>query len=318
MNNKIEKLQKDHELKMEIMKLKGKHKKEKNKIQNEIILDLYNAKKDQSGIIDEIRQIKINVNRDKKLIKAGKWLLFWGTIDTIISAMLTISGLWSFFSTSYLKLICFIAVIMLSQFTVFIISKQISTIKEHFIQHYTKANLLRFFLLLISVYGNYIFFIRGRETLILEKIITFILCLCIDIIGIYCISIGNDFKTLNKNISIKNDYIFIKNLFRSVSDFVRDKRRANNKLIKVVENDNLISIDNTKNISDFVRDKDISIVKNTILSNKDGNVCPSIAQLSKLTGFTKNKIVYIKKILESQGFIETDGTTTYLKEVTLN
>ncbi len=161
--DKIEKLKKKHDIKMQILQLKGKQKKESNKIINEITLDGFRAKRDQSSIVEEIRELKINTSKNNNLIKSGKRLLFVGVIATFISSLLTISGLWDYFNDNDLKLISFISVILLSQFTVFVLSKQISILSTDFKQHLSKANILRLSLILVSVYGNYTFFYKGEK-----------------------------------------------------------------------------------------------------------------------------------------------------------
>jgi len=67
------------------------------------------------------------------------------------------------------------------------------------------------------------------------------------------------------------------------------------------------------NITEFVQDKDRELIKNAILNNKDENICPSISTLMDLTGFSKNKVIAIKKLLELEGIIETVGKKTLIK-----
>lgn len=352
MNKSIEKLQKEHELKLELLKLKGKHKKEENKIKNEIKHDFLISEKDNLKVTEEIRTLKINVNQDKKIIFAGNFLNFWGTLGTITSTILTIAGLYSFYCQTYLKSIAFILAIILTQFSVYVLAKQDTNIKRNFKQHVLKASILKFLLLTVSLYGNFTYFSTNRQMSITDIVTTIFICLAIDLISIYCISIAQDFKTLNKNNStdnfhtgiikkiifnkthklfskIETEYQNNKNTPNLIQDKKTNKESVKNNTLNVddvsnVVQDKTINKDSDKkevskiqNISNLVNDSDLELVKNAILDNKESNICPSQKVLMDNTGLTKNKIVAIKKELEKQGIIETVGMTTYVtnKEV---
>lgn len=64
-----------------------------------------------------------------------------------------------------------------------------------------------------------------------------------------------------------------------------------------------------------VSGSDLEITKNTILSYKDGDICPSIKALMQLTGLPKNTIHSAKKQLEIDGFIKTEGNKTLVMGV---
>lgn len=349
--SKIDRMRRKHEIDLEIMQLRGEQQRERQKLKNEISLEDSNFQESQLGIVDKIRVMKTKITKDINLIKAGKWLLLWGTIDTLISTCLTIAGLISFFSSSLLTLLSFIFVILITQFTVFLLSKHISTIKKEFTQHYVKSQLLRFSLLVVSIYGNYTFFTVNRELSVLERLVTLCLCICIDLIAVFCVSIGNDFKNLSKQTDTRNIITVVENLYK----FVQDKNIKKRLAIKApLENKNssefVLSVDTknkklineplsknnvcefvqdkntekesvkkehakTNNVSMFVQDKDTTLVKNAIISYKDGNVCPSISAIADITGLTKNTIVAAKKLLENKGIIKTDGKTTYVLEM---
>ncbi|MEN8907293.1 MAG: hypothetical protein ABF289_15155, partial [Clostridiales bacterium] len=70
-----------------------------------------------------------------------------------------------------------------------------------------------------------------------------------------------------------------------------------------------------KNSSTFVSDKEIEKTKNTILNYRDGNICPSIAALTELTGLSKEKVIQSKKILEDKGLIKTKDRKTYIQNM---
>lgn len=390
----LEKMRKAHEFRMKKLRLSGELKVEENNVKNEITLNKLTSEKDQMSIIGKIKELKLLVKQDKILQRAGKYIEFWGTIGILISTLLTIAGLWDFFNTSYLKIVSFVAGIVLVQFTIFILSKQDSTIKQHFRQHAFKVAALKLVLISISIYGNFTFFTEGREISFIEGLTTLALCICIDVISIYAISIAHDFKTLNKNVSSDSMYkgLFGKVIYNSTYKLVSniENKYLENKSrsaieVKVLENDENIkklpefvqekdvnknldlkqdtkllkssdfvpekdtelksnynkdlendieekndskfvqdkSTENEltykqdskiKSISEFVQEKNINKVKNAILSYKDDNICPSVSALEIFTGLPKNTIAEIKKILEDEGLIKTDGLKTLVLE----
>ena len=160
--NELNRMRKAHNLKLEKLKLQGEMYIEENKIKNEISLNKLKAEKNQLKVNNEIRELKTEVKQDKSIIKAGTFLNFWGTLGTIVSTLLTIAGLWSFFNGSYLKAVSFILAIVMTQFTVYILAKQDTNIKKYFAQHAFKVSVLKFVLLSISIYGNYTFFTNER------------------------------------------------------------------------------------------------------------------------------------------------------------
>lgn len=348
--NEIERIRQQHNLKMQKLKLHGELYIEENKIKNTISLNKLNAEKEELKIVESIRDLKNTVKKDKSIIKSGHFLNFWGTLGTIISALLTIAGLWSFFNSSYLMSVSFVLAIILTQFSVYVLAKQDTNIKKHFRQHALKVSVLKFTLLSISIYGNYTFFTANRQVNLLEIITTIALCIAIDLISIYCISISEDMKTLNKNNNTNDLYkgLLGKILFNATYKFIAGIEKTyqqnssmlvmdkdSNKLLTyqddsasennkndsdfVQDKDAIKNIDykhdtQNKNILDFVQDKDIEKVKSAILSYKDGNVCPSLNALQDFTGLTRNKIVEAKKILEKRGLIKTQGLKTYVLE----
>lgn len=195
----LERIRKNHDFKMQKMELKADLATKEENLKNRLESNKLNNRKGQLGLLDDIRIAKMVVSNDKKIIKAGKFLDFWATIGTIVSTLLTIAGLWHFYNTSILKSVSLILAVILTQFSVYILAKQTSNINKHFIQHAFKCSLLKTVLLIISVYGNYTFFTSSRSINFVEFITTLALCICIDVISIYVLSIAQDFKTLNKN-----------------------------------------------------------------------------------------------------------------------
>jgi len=343
----MERMIRNHEKKMQVLKLKGEQWIEENKIKNDIQLSKLKAEKDQLSVNKDIREIKTEVKQDKAIIKAGTFLNMWGTIGTGTSTLLTIAGLWSFFNSSYLKAISFILAIIITQFTVYILAKQDTNIKRHFMQHAFKASILKVTLLSISIYGNYTFFTTGRNVNFIGVVTTLALCIAIDVISIYCISIAQDFRTLNKNVSKDSMYkgllgkIVFNFTYKFISEienkyhinksgltFVQDKETVKKIDYKQDRKESISNIDMDKDsntelsykqdskvleLSDFVQDKDKEIIKEAILNNNIDNVCPSISTLMELTGFSKNKVIAIKKALELEGIIETVGKKTLIK-----
>jgi hypothetical protein len=312
MENLIEK----HMLRMQKLKLKGQQWIEEQKIKNEINLNKLEAEKSQLNINKDIRELKTEVKQDKAIIKAGTLLNIWGAIGTIISTLLTIAGLWIYFNSSYFKAITFILAITMTQFTVFILAKHDTSIKKHFIQHATKASILKLVLLCISIYGNYTFFTSGRDINFIEAITILALCIAIDVISIYCISISQDFKTLNRNVNKNSLYkgllgkIIYNCTFKIIKN-IDDKYNSNIVMDKDLQIESNYKQDSKLiELSTFVHDKDTELVKNAIANYKDGNICPSTSALMELTELSKNKVIEIKKALEVEGFIKTNGKKT--------
>ena len=312
------KLIKKHENRIQRLKLKGEQWIEEQKIKNEINLNKLKAEKDQLNINKDIRELKTEVRQDKAIVKAGTLLNMWGTIGTVISTLLTISGLWMYFNSSYFKAITFILAITMTQFTVFILAKHDTNIKRHFMQHATKAGILKIVLLCISIYGNYTFFTTGRDINFIEAITILALCIAIDVISIYCISISQDFKTLNKNVSSNNLYKgllgkIIYNVTFKIIKKINDKYNSNIVMDKTSQIESNYKQDSkVLELSAFVHDKDTETIKNAILNYKDGNICPSTSALMELTELSKNRVIEIKKALEIEGFIKTNGKKTII------
>jgi hypothetical protein len=195
----LERIRKNHDFKMQKMQLKADLQTKEENLKNRLESNKLNNRKGQLGLLDDIRMAKMVVSNDKKIIRTGKALDLWATIGTIVSTLLTIAGLWHFYNTSILKSISFILAIIMTQFTVYFLAKQTSNINKHFIQHAFKCSLLKFTLLAISIYGNYTFFTSSRSINFVEFVTTLALCICIDVISIYVLSVAQDFKTLNKN-----------------------------------------------------------------------------------------------------------------------
>jgi hypothetical protein len=344
--NELDRMRKAHNLKLEKLKLQGEMYIEENKIKNDISLNKLKAEKDQLKVNNEIRELKTEVKQDKSIIKAGTFLNFWGTLGTIVSTLLTIAGLWSFFNGSYLKAVSFILAIVMTQFTVYILAKQDTNIKKHFAQHAFKVSVLKFVLLSISIYGNYTFFTSERNINFIEVITTLALCIAIDVISIYCISIAQDFRTLNKNVSRENlykgligkviynlTYKFVTAIetryqenknkaittgkpqlklvppLKKTETFVNDKDTVN----KEPKNETLKS----QEPQTLVNDKEVDEVLKAIFEHKDGFICPSISFLTEKTNLTRTKIHQVKKYLDDLGIINTTGMTTSLNVDTL-
>jgi hypothetical protein len=313
----------EHNKKIEQLKRTGEQKIEIAKIKNELRLNSLKAEKEQLKINEDIRELKTIVKQDKTIINAGMILNMWGTLGTIISTLLTISGLWIYFNTSYLKSICLILSITMIQFTVFILAKQDTNIKKHFNQHAFKVSVLKIVLLSISIYGNYNFFTTGRDINILEKIIIFFLCLAIDYISIYCISISQDFKTLNRNISNDSLYTgllgkifynitckFINSIESKYKENKNTFNPVNDRDFKLIECKN--DITDNKELDSPVNDRDLNELLKAIFENSNGQICPSVLFLTEKTNLTRTKINQLKKILVDLNILNTEGNKTIL------
>lgn len=353
----LDRIREKHEFELEKMKLIGELQIEKDSVKKDIELNQLRVKKTKLELDNEIWELKNTVKSNTTLIQHGKALAKWAFLATLVSTCLTVAGLWELFNNTWFMSAGMVFAVVVTQFTVYLLSKQDTNIKANFVQHAFKCSLLKVVLLSISIYGNYTFFTKGREINFMELVTTIALCICIDVISIFILSISQDFKNLNKNverpikkksvifeqicfiltgrITNKIEEMYVKTLntqklISSVQDRDTNKELTyssdteNCKLLTSVQDrdaeNELTYKDNSKKckVINFDQDRDLVKLKNAILNYKDNNICPPVTALEQLTGFTKNKIIAMKKVLENDGFIETIKDKTIVKEEAAN
>jgi hypothetical protein len=344
-DNNLEKIRKKHEKELEEMKLKNKLEIERTRVQRELKLNSLQSENEQIGIKQKIFKLKNLITKDDTTIGAGKGLKFWALLVTVISTILTVAGGYKMFSQSIYTLIAFILSVIMLQLTVFIISSQETRIRKDFTRHFNKVIILKYCLLIISIYNNYVFFSPVTKGFI-SKFITLILCVSLDLIAVFLVSLAYDQITLTFSYS-RNDLedlnliqmivfnLTAKHKIKALKQFSDNKKiikgllseeeittvqRPGLKLLKlspVIEKDKRIKStenneknDITEKKENFVIEKDTKELVETIFENKDGFICPSVAFLVDNTSLSRTKVNEIKKRLDELGIITTQGTTT--------
>lgn len=90
---------------------------------------------------------------------------------------------------------------------------------------------------------------------------------------------------------------------------------------KLKNNENSVNTGTKKALESInaVTEKDSETLLTAILENKSNdNISPSIKELEELTGFSRNKISDIKKVLTNEGILTTKGTKTLVNIDSLN
>ncbi|MBN1468748.1 MAG: hypothetical protein JW924_08490 [Fusobacteriaceae bacterium] len=192
----LQRMREKHEKTLQKMRLKSKLNIERNKLNNELTLNQLENEENQIDVKRKIFRLKNIVRKDDLTVKAGKKLKFWAILVTLISTLITISGGYQLFTKNIYTLIAFISAVVILQLTVFIISSQETRIKQDFNRHYLKCMLLKYSLLVVSIYNNYKFFEVENMTKIMI-VITILLCVAIDLIAVFMVSLAYDQITLN-------------------------------------------------------------------------------------------------------------------------
>ena len=190
----------------------------------------------------------------------------------------------------------------------------------------------------LSVLASLNFFLTGGE---IERSpasnITALVYSYIPILEIIPLKFAQFMTTMSLSILVESFIIFLPILAPIMflkKDFSRKKERANTNLEKLKEiivavpervidklHQKVVSVNpyeaiEVKEITnkpvEITYSKDVEIVKNAILNYKDENISPSLSALQQLTGLSKNEIVNAKKELEQEGFIKTEGRTTFI------
>lgn len=297
-------------------------------------------------------KLKKELNQEKTFFTKLSGLILWllCAFGMVASSSIAIAGGYkSYTGFEQYAYIFFIAYVELS---IFFVSNFETSIKSKFYRHYTKVKILQIGLLAIIIYLNFNFFLSKmpEDSSWLLKVMTFILCILVDYGTMSFLSLSADrlfynlsFKTvsyeglfskilfnLTYNFRNKIEQKYIENTKKQLNSFQdRDIKQelTYNKLIENKELENSFQDRTTENEIEYkeeielrkplelVQDKDIETVKKTILNYQDNNICPPVAALEQLTGLTKNKIVAIKKSLELDGFIKTEGNKTLVMGV---
>jgi hypothetical protein len=248
LESKLEKIKKKHNEKLAIMQLDNELKIEENKLKNKLRLQELNAENGQLEIKRNIFNLNNTTKKDTYTIKSGKKLKSFALLTTLVSTCLTIAGGYKDFSHSIYTLITYIVAIVVLQSTVYLIASQETRIKQEFHRHYSKVIALKYCLLGISIYSNYKFFAKEVDSLI-SNVIIFVLCVALDLIAIYLVSLAYDQKTLTfsyqddvKKVYNKNNLLYklaynmtYKVVYGIESKYTSNKNKLKNLDSKVIE-----------------------------------------------------------------------------------
>jgi hypothetical protein len=195
LEQKLERIRKQHDEKLAKLKLNNELKITENKLKNQLSLQELEAENGQLNVKRDIFNLNNATKKDDSTIKSGSKLKIFALLTTFVTTCLTIAGGYTDFSNSIFTLIPYIIAIVILQFTVYLISAQETRIKQEFNRHYSKVITLKYSLLGISIYSNYRFFAKEANTII-SHIIIFTLCVALDLIAIFLVSLAFDQRTL--------------------------------------------------------------------------------------------------------------------------
>lgn len=195
LDQKLDKIREKHDEKLAKIRLQNELRITENKLKNELKLEELEGENGQLEIKRSIFTLNNTAKKDDLTKKSGNKLKFFALLTTLISTIITIAGGYTDFDRTIYTLIPYIIAIIVLQLTVFIISAQETRIKQEFNRHYNKVITLKYSLLGISIYSNYRFFAR-EATSIISHLIIFTLCVALDLIAIFLVSLAFDQKTL--------------------------------------------------------------------------------------------------------------------------
>ncbi len=342
----LDELKVKNDFDIEKYKLLEDLKKEKEIVKAKIKEDKINNRKKQLDHKRKLFFTKLEIKKDKSEIITGRILYLIALFFATISTMVTIAGGYNDYNSTIFTLSVFVAVIIGLQGGIFLLSAISTVVKNNYGKHSLTIEISKYLLLIISIYNNVKFFNNLNNNML----ITFILCLMIDIMGVLLVNLAYDkTKLLHSERNFKPD-LFVKELFKVfVIDKVRDNierkkldliskregkilgdkgsntiKRKKLELIKPLSGKNYkaktMKIEGFINTKETVKpltpslDKNTVLLKNIIIENKSKkNVCPSVNKLAEITNMTKNQINESKKKLIDCGILETKGTTTYIK-----
>lgn len=195
LQSKLDKIRSKHNEKLAKIRLQNELRITENKLKNELKLQELESENGQLEIKRDIFNLKNSTKKDTLTIKSGSKLKIFALITTLISTALTIAGGYKVFNHSIFTLISYVVAIIILQLTVYLIASQETRIKTEFYRHYNKVILLKYCLLGISIYSNYKFF-ASEVNSIVSCIIILALCISLDLIAIFLVSLAVDQKSL--------------------------------------------------------------------------------------------------------------------------
>jgi hypothetical protein len=293
----------------------------------------------------EIKQLKAQLKEPTIRRRISNILLLLAIIMTCVTTLTTIAGGLNYRNT-ILTMVTYILFVVFAQITILVISCLKPYLYNKAPRYISITSMLQVFLLIVSISFNFIF-LHNSDNSGYIVFLNLILCVIFDLVilvicelsfvirlNIVFVKRNSMVKGLLGKIIFNFTYKFINSIEQTYKNnkngltFVQDKETVKKLDYKQDRKESISNIDMDKdsvdklsykqdskesNITEFVQDKDRELIKNAILNNKDENICPSISTLMDLTGFSKNKVIAIKKLLELEGIIETVGKKTLIK-----
>ena len=227
----LDKMRAEHDFRILKTRLQNNMEIEELNLANDLKLATLNNRKLQIEKERATRKLERAVTLDDSTIKSGKMLKFWAVLVTFISTWLTISGGIDNFSRTIYTKCSYVGAVILLQFTVFIIASQETNIKQHFYNHHWKCVLLKYTLLSVSIYNNYLFFSSPTDGGF-ETAVKILLCIALDLICILMIGLAYD--QINLNFFINEEYeeknillMWLDNLLFNWKNGIRENYKSN-------------------------------------------------------------------------------------------
>lgn len=290
----LEGLREKHEQRLEKLRLQNELNIESTRLENELTLEGLESESGQLEVRNKIFRLKNEVTKDDVTIKAGKGLKFWAILVTLISTCLTVAGGYNDFNKNDYVLAAFISTIVVIQFTVYLITSQETRVKQDFSRHFNKVITLKYCLLVVSIYNNYRFFEVSCNTW-MSRVIVLLLCISIDLIAIFLVSLAYDQITLNtyKDNSKGLLYKFFHNLTFNFVNKINSKYLANN-----INYDKIV---NTGDSNICIDDNVMTKYLDYIYKNKnEDNTINGYKTIGLAIGIDRNEANEIKKLLDDR------------------
>lgn len=285
---KLRKLELESRLRMKEDILKNEININKSALNNKLVLEKLESKKEQLPTKSKIFHLNIEIKTENKLISLGKILIWLGLFITVISTLITINGGINNYNQNWLKRLSFIGGITILQASIFIIALISSKIKDKFTNHYYYANMLKYTLLIVSIHYNYEFY---KSENFFNNIFIMAFCICLDLFGIFVVGLGYDMKTLHYSYTRKAS---------PLADKI--KKFANMKYDNYIKKQKLKFADNeTKKYLEYAK-----------MTKDENNKIKSINDISKDTKISERKARAIHKQLLKQGLIKIKDNKSFL------
>jgi hypothetical protein len=274
---------------------------------------------------------KQEIKRDNKIKRSGFLLYLLSFLGLVATTSLSLAGGYKFYIQDSFKLRAFFASIIFIELMFFVVSTYETTIEKRFNKHYITVKSLQLGLLIVSIYYNYNFFAS-------DNLITFLMCILLDLGVIKFVSLAYDQRTLNYTFkaNISDDLSLLQLLFFVITakpkiKLLRKYNFYSQQLLKIkqayennsfeplierdmsdLENKSADKMRVVKNENNKISviEKDTKELINVIFDNQKDFVCPSITFLTENTSLSRPQVNRVKSKLAELGILTTRGTET--------